>query len=128
MNWSGYAYDPQHSLLLVNTNNLPAKMRVVPADKYWDEVDANKEEGDFTQQAGAPYGIFRTFLFAKAHRLPCAPPPWGMLTAVDMTTGTIRWQVPLGSLAPSKPRVPLGAPSLGGPIVTAGGLVFIAGT
>jgi quinoprotein glucose dehydrogenase len=128
MNWSGYAYDPRHSLLLVNTNNLPAKMRVVPADKYWEEVDANKEEGDFTQQAGAPYGIVRTFLFAKAHHLPCAPPPWGMLTAVDMTTGTIRWQVPLGSLVPNNPRVPVGAPSLGGPIVTAGGLAFIAGT
>jgi len=50
------------------------------------------------------------------------------LTAVDMTTGTVRWQVPLGSLAPGNPAVPVGAPSLGGPIVTAGGLVFIAGT
>jgi quinoprotein glucose dehydrogenase len=45
-----------------------------------------------------------------------------------MNSGTIRWQVPLGSLAPAMPIVPLGAPSLGGPIVTAGGLVFIAGT
>jgi quinoprotein glucose dehydrogenase len=128
MNWSGSAFDPQRGLLLVNTNNLPAKMRLVPEDKYWDEVDNNKEGGDFTQQSGAPYGIYRTFLFAKAHHLPCAPPPWGMLSAVDMTTGTIRWQVPLGSLAPNIPVVPRGAPSLGGPIVTAGGLVFIAGT
>jgi quinoprotein glucose dehydrogenase len=128
MNWSGYAFDAQHSLLVVNTNNLPAKMRVVPADKYWDEVDKNPEDGDYTQQSGGPFGMFRTFLFAKAHHLPCAPPPWGTVTAVDMVTGTIRWQVPLGSLAPGNPMVPLGAPSLGGPIVTAGGLVFIAGT
>jgi quinoprotein glucose dehydrogenase len=128
MNWSGYAYDAQHSLLLVNTNNLPAKMRLIPADKFWDEADKNAEDGDYTRQAGAPYGIFRTFLFAKAHRLPCASPPWGTLSAVDMTSGVIRWQVPLGSLAPDNPRVPEGAPSLGGPIVTAGGLVFIAGT
>ena len=128
MNWSGYAYDPQHSLLLVNTNNLPAKVRVIPADKYWDEVDNHAEDGDYTQQAGAPFALFRTFLFGKAHHLPCAPPPWGTLAAVDMATGTIRWQVPLGSLAPNIPAVPRGAPSLGGPIVTAGGLVFIAGT
>jgi quinoprotein glucose dehydrogenase len=128
MNWSGYAYDPQNGLLVVNTNNLPAKMRVIPADKYWDEVDHHPEDGDYTQQSGAPYGMFRTFLFAKAHHLPCAQPPWGSLTGVDMVTGTIRWQVPLGSLASDNPAVPLGAPSLGGPIVTAGGLVFIAGT
>ena len=127
MNWSGSAYDPQHSLLLVNTNNLPAMMGVVERDKYWDAVDKNRDV-EYTEQYGAPYGMYRTFLFAKAHRLPCAPPPWGTLTAVDMEKGTIRWQVPLGSFAPSKPSVPAGAPSLGGPIVTASGLVFIAGT
>ncbi len=128
MNWSGYAYDPQHSLLVVNTNNLPAKMGLIPEDKYWDEVDKNTLDAEYTQQSGGPYGMFRTFLFAKAHHLPCAPPPWGTLTAVNMATGTIRWQVPLGSLSPGDPAVPLGTPSLGGPIVTAGGLVFIAGT
>ena len=128
MNWSGYAFDAQHSLLVVNTNNLPAKMGLIPAKKYWDAADNNTKDAEYTQQAGGPYGLFRTLIFAKAHHLPCAPPPWGTLTAVDMTAGTIRWQVPLGSLAPDKPAVPVGAPSLGGPIVTAGGLVFIAGT
>jgi quinoprotein glucose dehydrogenase len=103
-------------------------MGLIPADKYWDEVDKNTQDAEYTQQSGGPYGMFRTFLFAKAHHLPCGPPPWGTLTAVDMAAGTIRWQVPLGSLAPGNPAVPLGAPSLGGPIVTAGGLVFIAGT
>ena len=127
MNWSGYAFDPQHSLLLVNTNNIAAEMGVVAADKYWD-AEGKSTDLEYTQQYGAPYGMFRAFLFAKAHRLPCTPPPWGTLAAVDMTQGTIRWQVPLGSFAPSKPAVPLGAMSLGGPIVTAGGLVFIAGT
>jgi quinoprotein glucose dehydrogenase len=54
-----------------------------------------------------------------------------MLTAVDMTEGKIRWQVPLGSMQDfggKQPPVPPGSISLGGPIVTAGGLVFIAGT
>jgi quinoprotein glucose dehydrogenase len=128
MNWSGYAFDPQHGLLLVNTNNIASEMGVVAADKYWDTVGSNQGDLEYTQQYGAPYGMFRTFLFGKAFHLPCAPPPWGTLAAVDMTQGTIRWQVPLGSFAPGKPVVPLGALSLGGPIVTAGGLVFIAGT
>jgi quinoprotein glucose dehydrogenase len=48
-----------------------------------------------------------------------------MLTAVDMASGTIRWQVPLGSFGGNAPA---GTISLGGPIVTAGGLAFIAGT
>jgi quinoprotein glucose dehydrogenase len=128
MNWSGYAFDPQRSLLLVNTNNLPAKVRLISADKFWGEAVGAAEDGQYTQQFGAPFAMFRTFLFAKAHRLPCAPPPWGTLAAVDMIAGTIRWQVPLGSMAPNEPTVPKGVPSLGGPIVTAGGLVFIAGT
>jgi len=127
MNWSGSAFDPERGLLLVNSNNLPAYVRLVSRDKFDDESDANVENGEYADQYGAPYGMVRTFVFAKAHRLPCVAPPWGTLAAVDMNAGTIRWQVPLGSLAPGKPFVPKGAPSLGGPIVTAGGLVFIAG-
>ena len=128
MNWSGSAYDPVHGWLLVNTNNLPAYVRMIPRDKFDEESDANVEHGEYADQYGTPYGMVRTFLFAKAHRLPCVAPPWGTLAAVDMNAGTIKWQVPLGSLAPTKSMVPKGAPSLGGPIVTAGGLVFIAGT
>src|SRR5947209_10494018 len=74
--------------------------------------------------------MFRAPFFSPSF-VPCSPPPWGALTAVDMAEGKIRWQVPLGSLssfAPGHPELPAGSPSLGGPIVTAGGLVFIAGT
>lgn len=128
MNWSGYAFDPQRGLLVVNANNLPANVRMIPADKIDADADANThtEHGEYGWQRGAPYGMFRQFLFSPSG-LPCIPPPWGTLAAVDMTTGTIRWQVPLGELAPGKP-VPPGSVNLGGPIVTASGLVFIAGT
>src|SRR5438552_822510 len=128
-NWSGYAFDPQRNLLFVNTNNFPFRVRLIPSEKFMEE--AMKGGGEFGSQRGAPYGMFRAPFFSPSF-VPCSPPPWGTLTAVDMVEGKIRWQVPLGSMqnfgVAHTARVPPGSPSLGGPIVTAGGLVFIAGT
>ncbi len=129
MTWSGYAFDPQHGLLVVNTNSLVAKVKLIPRADFWSD-EARTEDGEYAPQAGAPYGLFRRFLQAPSD-LPCNAPPWGMLTAVDMTEGKIRWQVPLGSMQDfggKQPPVPPGSINLGGPIATAGGLVFIAGT
>ncbi|MCA1604608.1 MAG: PQQ-binding-like beta-propeller repeat protein, partial [Acidobacteria bacterium] len=61
---------------------------------------------------------------------PCQQPPWGTLNAVDLNKGEIAWKVPLGIIdeLAAKGLDKTGAPNLGGSIVTAGGLVFIAGT
>ena len=128
MTWSGYAFDPQHALLVVNTNSLIAKVKLIPTTDFAHTDRA--EDGDYAPQAGAPYALFRRFLQSPSD-MPCNAPPWGMLTAVDMTEGKIRWQVPLGSMQDfggKQPPTPPGSISLGGPIVTAGGLAFIAGT
>lgn len=130
MTWSGYAFDPQHGLLFTNTNNIVAKAKLIPRANY-DQRGSHTEDGDYGDQTGAPYGLYRRFLLSPSH-LPCNPPTWGLLTAVDMNEGKIRWQVPLGSLqefgGAHAQDIPAGAFSLGGPIATAGGLVFIAGT
>jgi quinoprotein glucose dehydrogenase len=59
---------------------------------------------------------------------PCNPPPWGLLTAVDLNTGETRWKIPFGKinvLGPFESREAWGSPNQGGPIITRGGLVFI---
>lgn len=126
MNWSGYAFDPMRNLLIVNTNHLIARIRLIPRD----QVSSDHEDGNYGPQRGTPYGMRRRFLQSPSD-LPCGAPPWGSLTAVDMAKGTIRWQVPFGSMqnfGGAHDSVPPGSISLGGPITTEGGLVFIAGT
>src|SRR5262249_52546539 len=129
MNWSGSAFDPARSVLVANANVLPAKVRIIPRAQFGDR-SLRKEDGDYATQSGTPFGMFRRFIQGPSN-LPCSRPPWGVLTAVDMRAGTIKWQVPLGSMQDfggKQPPVPPGSPSLGGAIVTAGGLVFIGGT
>jgi quinoprotein glucose dehydrogenase len=99
-------------------------VKLIPRDQFA-AARKNGEDGEYTAQVGTPFGMFRRPLLSPKAHLPCVPPPWGMLTAVDMVHGTIRWQVPLGTFAEG---LPAGSISLGGPIVTAGDLVFIAGT
>ncbi len=68
----------------------------------------------------------RTGFFSPG-RLPCTAPPWGTLTAVDLGSGKKAWEVPFGGLSSRDPLAEkTGAYNAGGPIVTAGGLIFIA--
>jgi quinoprotein glucose dehydrogenase len=63
--------------------------------------------------------------------MPCTKPPWSTLVAVDMQAGEIAWSVPLGTIEKLSPLpLPLewGSPLAGGPIATAGGLIFVGST
>jgi quinoprotein glucose dehydrogenase len=129
-NWSGFSFDPTRNLLLVNTNNLPAFIRLVPPDKL-EEADKANTHGQVSPQRGAPYGMLRRFVFAGPSDSPCAMPPWAELLAVDLAKGAIRWRRPLGSMVEINPALnneSLGSISLGGAITTGGGLTFIGGT
>jgi quinoprotein glucose dehydrogenase len=129
MTWSCYAFDPVHNLLVVPTNNIAAVAKLIPREKL-EEATQRGDDGDYARQAGAPYGMYRRFVQA-ASDFPCTPPPWGMLSAVDMNEGTIKWQVPLGSMqyfGGGHEPVPTGSIGFGGPIITASGLVFIGNT
>ena len=86
---------------------------------------------EFAAQRETPYALVRRLLLGPKTLLPCTPPPWGTLTAVRAATGEIAWQVPLGRFPgteDARDGAQWGSLALGGPIVTAGGLVFTAGT
>ena len=131
-NWGGGAYDPQRNILILNSLHVPGMVKLLARQK--DARDTLVEfdaTGAITfPQNGTPYEVLTEFLLSPLG-VPCTPPPWGRLTAVDMATGRILWQVPLGSIEKFLPvAIPweLGTPAAGGPIVTGGGLVFIAAT
>jgi quinoprotein glucose dehydrogenase len=108
--WAGGAFDPKLGLFIVNTNNFGYIEKLVKA-----------ADGEWNMTSGR-------FWDAKTH-LYCQTPPWGQLTAVNVNTGDIAWQVRLGisDILPEGKK-DTGRPSNGGPIVTAGGVTFIGGT
>ncbi|MGC2402415.1 MAG: pyrroloquinoline quinone-dependent dehydrogenase [Acidobacteriaceae bacterium] len=123
VNWGSAAYDPAHHIMVANTNRLVAWFKLIPRDQYEGEnkqPQFNRIYGEFGSQTGAPYAVYRTFLLS-AGKVPCNTPPWGTTSAVDLFTGKKLWDVPLGTMLPGRQT---GSINLGGPMITAGGLVF----
>ena len=108
--WAGGAFDPKLGLFIVNTNNLG----------YVEQLQ---------QKADGEWGMTSANFRDRTSRMPCQTPPWGLLSAVNVNTGDIAWQVHLG-ITDTLPagKQDTGRPSNGGPIVTAGGVTFIGGT
>ncbi len=80
----------------------------------------NRFTGEFSRQDKTPYFIFREAIMTPSGT-PCTAPPWGTVSALNLNTGKKLWDVPLGTMIPARHT---GSINLGGPIVTAGGLVF----
>jgi quinoprotein glucose dehydrogenase len=129
INWGGVAFDPTSQILYANTNRIIHLITLIPSDRFAAVREQNPGK-EVTAQLGAPYAMSREALLSPLG-LPCNPPPWGTLTAVDLRAGKILWESRLGTTeerAPFGVARKMGFPTLGGSLVTAGGLVFIGST
>lgn len=125
-NWGGVAFDPSRQVAIANVMEIPVVLTLAPVEI----LRKQRESGDysssaFAPQRGTPYGMRREIL-ASPLGIPCTAPPWGSLVAVDMKGGRILWRKPLGTTEGRSPYAfDFGMPNAGGPLITAGGLVFI---
>ena len=133
-NWGGTATDVKLGYVFVNMQNQGATGWIEKNPKY-DPANPGKELAYHRGSgAGSQYGMFSAPAKDANGKVlgnwPCQKPPWETLTAVNVNTGEIVWQVPLG-ITPELPegKQDTGRPgAFAGPIATAGGLVFIGAT
>ena len=129
VDWGGIAVDESRQRVFAAVNNLPMVVTLLSHEEM--EAEARSSDyphSEFARQTGTPYAMRREPLLSP-WGLPCTAPPWGTLVSVDLRENRIVWQVPLGStegLGPwFAPTRDFGTPGMGGPIVTAGNLVFV---
>ncbi|MDU7870884.1 MAG: PQQ-binding-like beta-propeller repeat protein, partial [Pantoea sp.] len=139
MNWGSMSTDPNNHLLFVNDMRLGLWVQMIPADTNKISRGSNGGEAINTGMGavplkGTPYAVNKN-RFMSPLGIPCQKPPFGTLSAIDMKTQKIVWQVPVGTVQDTGPfgikmrmKMPVGMPTLGGTLATQGGLVFIAGT
>ncbi len=129
VDWGGIVFDEQRQRVIAAVNQLPMVVTLLtPQQLALQSQSGNYPHSEFARQAGAPYAVRREPLLSP-FGLPCTAPPWGTLVSVDLRHRRIAWQVPLGStegLTPwFVPTRDFGMPNMGGPIATAGDLVFV---
>lgn len=129
LNWGSASVDPRRGLMLVNSAAIPQIVTLHGRAAMAGQAAGNAHTAGMLPQEGTDYALTMEPMLSVLG-IPCTTPPWGQLTAIDLDTRQTAWQVPLGSsedVAPLGIAVP-GIFSIGGPITTAGGVTFIAGT
>jgi quinoprotein glucose dehydrogenase len=131
--WGGMAYDPIRHIAVVPMNHSATVVQLLARST----VDTTRLEPgwEYAPMDGTPWIMRRQSLTASSG-IACTPPPLSALVAVDLLTRRKLWETPLGDLQrtmqvygdTTKVDPRLGTTVLGGPIATASGLVFIAGT
>ncbi|NVL45166.1 membrane-bound PQQ-dependent dehydrogenase, glucose/quinate/shikimate family, partial [Pseudomonas syringae pv. actinidiae] len=132
MNWGSVSVDPTNSYMFVNDMRLGLANYMIPRDKI--AAGASGIEMGVVPQTGTPFGAMRQ-RFLSAVGIPCQAPPFGTMSAIDLKTKKLMWQVPVGTVKDTGPMgirmglpIPIGMPTLGASLSTQSGLLFFAGT
>lgn len=134
LEWGGIAVDPVRQIAIANPIAIPFVSKLLPRgpDNPTAPNDQHPSGSEIGVQPmyGTPYGVV-LHPFLSPIGLPCKRPPWGYIAGIDLKTKSIAWMHRNGTIRDSAP-VPLpfkmGVPSLGGPMVTAGGVAFLTST
>jgi len=138
MNWGSLSIDPNKQVIFVNDMRLGLWVQMIPQKTDSGPAGNGGEAVNTGMGAvplkGTPYAVNKN-RFMSPLGIPCQKPPFGTLSAVDLKTRKLLWQVPVGTVQDTGPLgfkmrmpMPIGMPTLGGTLATQGGLVFIAGT
>jgi quinoprotein glucose dehydrogenase len=134
-NWGSIAVDPTRGWAFTTPAQLAFVSQLVPRPNDRDLVVHGKERPPgslpaINENFGAPYAV-KLYAFLSPFGIPCQQPPWGLVAGAELATGRIAWRHRNGTvrdLAPVPLPLRMGVPSLGGPLVTAGGVAFLSGT
>ncbi len=134
VNWGSVSIAENLGYMVVNDTRVPVTTQLIPRAQYDASAHQGGQEGAGAPQYGTPWGL-RQSEFMSPLGIPCQAPPYGAITAIDLATRKVVWSIPLGTLQDSGPLglamhlpIPIGLPAIGGPVTTASGLIFMAGT
>jgi quinate dehydrogenase (quinone) len=137
MNWGSISTDPVHGFIFVNDMRLGLWIQMIPSQNKGQATSGGEALNTgmgAVPLKGTPYAVNKN-RFLSVAGIPCQAPPFGTLTAIDMKTQKVAWQVPVGTVEDTGPLgirmhlpIKVGLPTLGGTLSTQGGLIFIAGT
>ncbi|AKI03529.1 glucose dehydrogenase (plasmid) [Hoeflea sp. IMCC20628] len=132
-NWGSASFDQSRNLLVLNNMIWPNRTHLIETDTTGGKDLSGGSEGG--PMAGTPYQVFIGYNILEFFATPCFEPPFGTVTAIDLATQKIKWQIPMGTTEDTGPfglrtylPINTGMPTLGGLLTTKPGLSFFAGT
>ncbi|MGQ7846593.1 membrane-bound PQQ-dependent dehydrogenase, glucose/quinate/shikimate family [Granulosicoccus sp. 3-233] len=130
-NWGSIAVDPERQLMFGMPLYLAFTSRLVPKQEDASATGpTNQGEQGLNENAGGDYAV-ELSPFLSPLGIPCQQPPWGYVAAADLRSGEVQWKHKNGTIQDMTPlplKIKMGVPGIGGPIITRGGVAFLAAT